>query len=99
MVVDGEAIEERPFAVHAGGLTLLGVLSEPAAGRPAADTCLVLLNAGALRRVGPNRIWLELARRWAARGLTVLRIDVARLGDLAAEPEDTERIGIYDLHA
>jgi glycosyltransferase involved in cell wall biosynthesis/pimeloyl-ACP methyl ester carboxylesterase len=99
MVVDGQAIEERPFPVQAGGLHLLGILSEPAPGRATADTFVVLLNAGALRRVGPNRMWLELARRWAARGVSVLRIDLARVDDLSGAPEDTERIGFYDLHA
>jgi glycosyltransferase involved in cell wall biosynthesis/pimeloyl-ACP methyl ester carboxylesterase len=99
MVVDGAAIEERPFTVQAGALHLLGILSEPAPGRAAADTFVVLVNAGALRRVGPNRMWLELARRWAARGVGVLRIDLARVDDLGGQPEDTERVGFYDLHA
>jgi glycosyltransferase involved in cell wall biosynthesis len=99
VAVDGVEIEERPFPVQAAGVPMLGILSEPASGAPVADTCLVLLNAGALRRTGPNRMWLELARRWAARGVPVLRIDLARVGDLTGAPEDTERIGIYDLHA
>src|SRR4051794_7487670 len=99
MEVDGRRIEERPFAVSAAGIPLLGVLSRPALAEPVGGTCLVLLNAGALRRTGPNRMWLELARRWAARGVTVLRIDLARVGDLASEPEDADRPGVYDLHA
>jgi glycosyltransferase involved in cell wall biosynthesis len=98
-VVDGEPIEERPFAVTAAGVPMLGILSVPGGDRPAADTCLVLLNPGALRRTGPNRVWLELARRWAARGLPVLRIDLARVGDLTPDPEDADRPGVYDLHA
>lgn len=99
LTIDGVAIEERPFTVQASGVPMLGILSQPAPGRPTADTCVVLLNAGALRRTGPNRMWLELARRWSARGVTVLRIDLARVGDLTGAPEDTERIGVYDLHA
>ncbi|HET6508414.1 MAG TPA: glycosyltransferase [Baekduia sp.] len=97
--VDGVTIEERPFTVDAAGVAMLGILAEPAAGQPVSDTCLVLLHPGALRRVGHNRMWLELARRWAARGVPSLRIDLARVGDLDAEPQDAEQPGVYDLHA
>ncbi|HEY6758692.1 MAG TPA: alpha/beta fold hydrolase [Baekduia sp.] len=99
LTVDDVAIEERPFPVAVDGLHLLGILSAPAPGEPSADTCLVLLNSGALRRVGPNRMWLETARRWAARGLPVLRIDLARVDDLEGVPQDVDRVGFYDLHA
>lgn len=96
---DGQKIEERPFTVNAAGVAMLGVLAEPCGGQPVSDTCLVLLHPGALRRVGHNRMWLELARRWAARGVPSLRIDLARVGDLDAEPQDAEVPGVYDLHA
>jgi dienelactone hydrolase len=43
--------------------------------------CAVLLNAGAVRRIGPNRMWVETARRWAARGVPTLRLDVVGIGD------------------
>ena len=42
---------------------------------------MVLLNAGAVRRTGPSRMWVECARRWAADGLTILRLDVEGIGD------------------
>ena len=35
---------------------------------PAAPLTAILLNAGALRRIGPGRLWVELSRDWAARG-------------------------------
>lgn len=79
------AVRERP--VRIGGLD--GIRSEPAdmdaAG--AADRTLLLLNAGSIRRVGPNRMWVELARRWAARGLVAVRLDFAGIGD-AEGPEN-----------
>jgi dienelactone hydrolase len=43
--------------------------------------CAVLLNAGAVRRIGPNRMWVETARRWAVRGVPTLRLDVVGIGD------------------
>lgn len=48
---------------------------------PASGHAFLLLNAGAVRRVGPNRMSVELARRWARQGHLVLRIDLGGLGD------------------
>lgn len=61
---------------------LFGVLSEPlqAATSPARPA-LLLLNTSVIHRVGPNRMYVPMARRWAAAGYTVLRFDVAGLGD------------------
>lgn len=42
---------------------------------------VVLLNAGLLHRVGPNRIYVQIARALARTGLTVLRFDFSGLGD------------------
>jgi hypothetical protein len=56
--------------------------------------CGVLLNAGAIRRIGPNRMWVETARRWARRGVPTVRLDLAGLGDSGGE----ERCPIEDGH-
>jgi len=67
--------------------SLSGVLTEPvshAAGRPA----VLLLNAGLLHRVGPNRLYVALARRLAAAGMPVLRFDYSGLGE--SEPRRDE---------
>jgi pimeloyl-ACP methyl ester carboxylesterase len=42
---------------------------------------VILINAGSIHRVGPNRLYVELARRLAARGDLVLRVDLAGIGD------------------
>jgi pimeloyl-ACP methyl ester carboxylesterase len=47
---------------------------------------VVMLNGGATSHIGPNRMYVELARRWAARGYRVLRLDLAGLGDSATRP-------------
>jgi dienelactone hydrolase len=59
---------------------LMGVLSQPR--EPlGASYAVILLNAGAIRRIGPNRMWVEAARRWAAEGVPTLRLDAEALGD------------------
>lgn len=82
--VDGRRVREQAITVGAAG-TLCGVLTLPAdVGEASASPSrggIVLLNAGAIRRVGPSRLYVRLARRWAARGYTVLRLDLSGLGD------------------
>lgn len=82
---------ERPFA--AGGL--FGILTEPDGTSPAPLTA-VLLNAGAQRRTGPNRMWVEAARRWAVRGVATLRLDLEGLGD--AEGDATRYRDVAGLY-
>jgi alpha-beta hydrolase superfamily lysophospholipase len=73
----------REEAVLFGRATpLVGVLTFPADsmapdGLPAA----ILLNAGIVSRVGPNRVYVKLARTLAALGLPVLRFDLSGIGD------------------
>ncbi len=57
---------------------LLGVLTESLHAQP--QLCAVLL-AGHHRHTGPNRMWVEIARRWAARGVPTLRIDLSPVED------------------
>ena len=42
---------------------------------------VVIVNAGIIHRVGPNRLYVDLARSVAALGFPVLRFDLAGLGD------------------
>ena len=57
-----------------------GVLTEPL-GEPVAGLCTVFFNAGAIRHIGPNRLWTETAREWAGRGLRTLRLDLEAIGE------------------
>lgn len=73
------AVRER-VVCFGPGEALTGIVTEPAEGaegRPA----VLLLDAGILHRVGPNRMNVELARRFAASGHRVLRFDFAGIGD------------------
>ncbi|WP_440224176.1 hypothetical protein ACQQ2N_02915 [Dokdonella sp. MW10] len=70
-----DALREAPVTLASGAR---GVATLPAATPRAA---LVLLNAGATPRIGPNRLHVRLARQLASRGTLVLRIDLRGLGD------------------
>jgi pimeloyl-ACP methyl ester carboxylesterase len=76
--LDGTHVREVPLTIPHRDGELVGVLAEP---DDAAQFCAILLNAGALRHIGPSRMWVELARRWAALGVPTLRIDLAGIGD------------------
>jgi alpha-beta hydrolase superfamily lysophospholipase len=70
---------------------LFGIAAEPAdtaarSGRPA----IVFLNVGANHHVGPNRMYVSLARELAALGYLGFRFDVAGLGDSRHAPNTRE---------
>lgn len=77
---NGRAVRETPVAIPQSFGVISGVLVEPPQ-RPRHDLRVLLLNAGAVRRIGPNRMWVECARRWAADGVPTLRLDVEGVGD------------------
>jgi pimeloyl-ACP methyl ester carboxylesterase len=76
---------------------LFGVLSTVESPPPARKG-LLLLNAGSVHHIGSNRLYVTLARRWAALGHAVLRLDISGIGDSrprAGEPENV----VYTEHA
>lgn len=79
---DGTMVREHAFTIARSAGTMFGVLAEPAEppSHPS-DICLICLPTWAERCIGPNRQWVELARRHAARGIAVLRIDLQGIGD------------------
>ncbi len=79
----GAVLRERPLFFDVPGGRLFGVLTEPLGVRR--ELTGVLLNAGFQRRTGPNRMWVELARRWAAFGVATLRLDTHGTGDFDSE--------------
>jgi hypothetical protein len=68
-------------AIHFGGSkTLVGIVTDPdetGSSRPA----VILLNSGIIHRVGPNRLYVSLARRLAQAGFVTLRYDHSGIGD------------------
>jgi alpha-beta hydrolase superfamily lysophospholipase len=65
----------------AGGF--FGVLTEPAGGAPRERPLFVFSNTAGNYRVGPNRMYVAMARRLAERGFASVRIDVSGIGDSA----------------
>ena len=78
------AFVRSPIVFDGGGQQLYAVLAEPV-DAPLAGRTMILFNAGAIRRIGPNRMWTEAARRWAAAGVPVLRVDVEGIGDASGD--------------
>lgn len=81
---DGGVLIERPIFIELPSGRLPGVLSEPVE-RGDHGLCALLLNAGAIRRIGPGRMWVETARRWALRGVPTVRLDLEGIGDADGE--------------
>lgn len=65
--------------------SMVGVIT-PASAQAAVPNApfVVILNAGIIHRVGPNRMHVLLARALAAAGFGVLRVDLSGLGDSEA---------------
>jgi alpha-beta hydrolase superfamily lysophospholipase len=86
-------VHEESLYFGEGG-RLLGILTEPTAGSVRrASPAIVFLNVGANHRVGPNRMYVTLARDLAARGYLGFRFDLGGLGDsLAAEGAPENRL-------
>jgi hypothetical protein len=78
--------------------SLVGVLTEP--DHPAgSNVTVVMSNVGLNHRVGPSRIWVDLARRLAKQGVRSFRFDASGLGDSAPRADllsDIER-SVLDL--
>jgi len=89
-VTDAQIMEwpvEIPGSAPLFGIVTRAVHPRVAGGAP----CLLLISSGANHRVGPGRLYVDLARALAADGLTVLRLDLEGIGDSPPSPasEDT----------
>jgi hypothetical protein len=86
-------VTERPL-LYGDQSSLLGILSEPAGGVPPGAPLVMMLNAGLIHRVGPNRLHVLLARRLAAAGIAGFRVDLSGRGD-----SDVRRDGLSFLES
>jgi alpha-beta hydrolase superfamily lysophospholipase len=93
----GLGVSETIYTLDTSSGPLFGVLTEPATAAPSGDHCILFLNAGAVRHTGPNRMWVEAARRWAERGVPSLRLDLAGIGESDGE-ETLGTEGLYQEH-
>lgn len=84
----GGADPVRERITRLGPDAIVGMVAEPLdlAARPGPVPWVVLVNVAAEHHIGPGRRWVEWARRWAARGYRVLRIDQSGVGDSPTRP-------------
>jgi PST family polysaccharide transporter len=85
---DAVPITER--VVLLGPLGLVGVVTE--SDQAADGPVVIMLNDSHEYHVGPARLWVELARRWAALGIKSVRVDVSGIGDSPLRPGQKERV-------
>lgn len=77
---EGARIRERICEVQTAAGRVVGIVSEPCEPQRS-PYCLVSTNSGELRQTGPNRLFVEVARRAAAAGGPAARFDLPGLGD------------------
>ena len=70
---------ERPIFFGAK-FPIFGILTQPSQ-RETRRRGVILLNAGADYHMGASRLYVSLARKWVCSGYSVLRMDLAGLGD------------------
>jgi pimeloyl-ACP methyl ester carboxylesterase len=92
--IDG--VVETPLFVDDAKL-VFGVLSRSKTA-PSTGRAILLLNAGSIHHVGPNRLYVRLARAWAAAGHEVVRLDITGVGDSFTRSGQEENV-VYSDHA
>lgn len=83
-----EPVRER--ITRLGPDAIVGLVDEPVdlaeRSRTGPVPWVVLVNVAAEHHIGPGRRWVEWARRWAAMGYRVVRIDQSGVGDSPTRP-------------
>jgi len=80
------------------GAPLIGTLDTPAHGAHGGRGVLIV-GSGRAYRIGPDRLWVDYARQRAALGDTVMRLDLAGVGDSAARlsGDDADALAERDI--
>lgn len=87
----GATVRER--AVRLGPSGLFGIETERAGAGDGARPTVVLLSSGTDTHVGPSRLWVQLARRWAASGhARCVRVDLSGWGESDPRPGRPARV-------
>ncbi len=95
LVHGGLRIREKAVVLELTGRRDFGIVCEPVT-VARAPAHAVFLGAAALPHTGPNRAWVELARRWATLGVPSVRMDLAGIGDADGdERELVDNAGLY----
>lgn len=87
---------EHALHINVGGSDLFALVHRPRA--PGPGPAVLMLNSGSVHAIGPNRLWVHLARLWAAAGVCVMRLDIAGIGDSAPRAGASDNV-VYSPHA
>lgn len=90
------AVQETSVAFGPSG-SLFGILTEPkqqSSSDPRAETAILMLNTGCIYRIGPARLYVKMARSWAALGYRAFRFDLNGIGD-SPPAASLEGVSIY----
>lgn len=87
--MSGVVKEERPIVLECAGDRLVAVLH---AGSPDAAVGIAIVVGGPQYRVGSHRLFVLMARRFAAEGIPVLRFDARGMGDSEGDPRSFEAL-------
>ena len=90
MSIAGQIWNERVVALGHGG-SLVGVYCEPR-GETRRNVCAIFLNSGLVHHVGPNRLYVRLAREFASIGVSSIRFDLSGVGDSGTAAADADTI-------
>lgn len=88
---DGVLIRETAITIDLPSGTVWGIRTEPV-GVASLNLCAAFFSGGSDRRIGPNRIWVDQARRWATRGLTSVRVDPGGVGDSDGDEREWDHV-------
>ncbi len=69
--------------------SLVAVMTEPSSAVNPDRPAVILFNAGVIHRIGPNRVYVRIARALAAAGFLALRFDLSGRGDSDVRPDTT----------
>lgn len=85
---EGKPLTEEFVSIPSGdGSSIFGVLCQP--GAPS-ESVVLMANAGSVHHMGPNRLYVELARALGAIGVSSFRFDMRNLGDARTGVTDEE---------
>ncbi|MDP2896314.1 MAG: alpha/beta hydrolase [bacterium] len=79
--IEKEFPHEEAVVFQSNGETLFGIIHTPARERFTRRVGLILIPAGLQYRIGPCRLYVNLARQLSEEGLHVLRFDTHGIGD------------------
>lgn len=82
-------VQEMPLE-FGSAQSLFGILAEPTAEADTgerSETGILMLNVGGHCHTGPSRVYVNMARSWAASGYRALRLDVTGIGDSRSDTD------------